>query len=34
MALLNSYSSANRVVSNDKVVTYSQQRVYGNWTYV
>lgn len=34
MALLNSWSSANRVVANDKVVTYSRQRIYGSWTYL
>lgn len=34
MALLNSWSSANRVVLNDKVVTYSQQRIYGEWSYI
>ena len=32
--LLNTYSSANRVVYNDKVVTYSKQRIYGQWSYV
>lgn len=33
MALLNTWSSTNRVVTNDKVVTYSQQRIYGEWSY-
>ena len=33
MALLNSYGSANRVVTNDKVVTYSMTKLEGNWTW-
>ena len=33
MGLLTSYGSNNRVVYNDKVVTYSKQRIYGTWTY-
>lgn len=34
MGLLTSYGSNNRVVYNDKVVTYSKQRIYGQWSYV
>jgi len=34
MGLLHTYGSANRVVSNDKVVSYSRQRIYGEWSYV
>lgn len=34
MGLLTSYGANNRVVFNDKVVTYSKQRIYGNWTYL
>lgn len=34
MGLLQSYGADNRVVFNDKVVTYSKQRIYGNWSYV
>lgn len=34
MGLLTSYGANNRVVFNDKVVTYSRQRIYGQWTYV
>lgn len=33
MALLNTYSSANRVVTEDKVVTYSITRLQGEWSY-
>lgn len=33
MALLNSYGSANRVVTNDKVVTYSKNIAYGSWSW-
>lgn len=34
MALLNTYGAANRVVTEDKVVTYSINRVQGEWTYI
>lgn len=34
MALLNTYSSANRVVTEDKVVTYSVSRIQGEWTHI
>lgn len=34
MGLLNSYSSANRVVLNGKTVSYSKSRIYGQWSYV
>lgn len=33
MGLLQTYGSANRVVTNDKVVTYSMRLISGNWTY-
>lgn len=33
MGLLTSYGANNRVVFNDKVVTYSKQRIYGTWTF-
>lgn len=33
MALLNTYTSANRVVTNDKVVTYSMTKLNGNWSW-
>lgn len=33
MGLLTTYDDNNKVVMNDKVVTYSQQRIYGEWTY-
>ena len=34
MGLLQTYGSANRVVTNDKVVTYSMRLISGNWTYL
>ena len=34
MALLNTYGSANRVVTEDKVVTYSINRIQGEWTHI
>ena len=33
MGLLTTYGANNRVVYNDKVVTYSKQRIYGQWSY-
>lgn len=33
MGLLSTYTSANRVVTDDKIVTYSQNLIYGDWTY-
>ena len=33
MALLNTYGSANRVVTNDKTVSYSMTRVNGQWVH-
>ena len=33
MALINSYSDANKVTLNDKVVWYNKTRIYGNWSY-
>lgn len=34
MALLTTYGAFNRVVLNDKTVTYSKTRIYGAWSYV
>lgn len=34
MALLNTWGADNRVVTNDKVVTYSTRLIYGSWSYV
>ena len=33
MGLLTSYSSANRVIVTDKTVTYSKNKIYGQWSY-
>lgn len=32
-ALIDAYSSANRVVDTDLAVTYTKTKVYGQWTY-
>ncbi len=35
MALLTTYGASNRVIINDKTVTYSKRRIYGGgWSYV
>ena len=34
MALLTTYGANNRVIINDKTVTYSKTRIYGAWSYV
>lgn len=34
MALLTKYDASNRVILNDKTVTYSKTRIYGAWSYV
>ena len=34
MGLLQTYNSDNRVVTNDKVVTYSMRLISGTWTYL
>lgn len=34
MGLLTTYGSHNRVILNDKTVTYSKSRIYGEWSYV
>ena len=34
MALLNNYGSGNRVIINDKAVTYSKRKIYGSWSFV
>lgn len=34
MGLLKSYSKSNRVIITDKTVTYSKNRIYGQWSWV
>jgi len=34
MGLLNTYTAANRVVTQGRTVTYSKSRIYGQWSYV
>lgn len=34
MGLLNSYGTGNKVIINDKTVTYSMKRVTGNWEWL
>lgn len=34
MGLLTSWSSLNRVISQDKTVRYSRRKVYGEWSYL
>lgn len=33
MGLLTTYGSQNRVILNDKTVTYSKSRIYGEWSW-
>ena len=34
MALLTTYGASNRVIINDKTVTYSKRRIYGAWSFI